>query len=268
MIRTALAFVKKDFLVTVSYKLNFFIQVLFVFLFVGFFYLIGEFVDTGSIPLLRQYGGDYFGFLIIGVSFAHYMTLSIHSFAGSIRDGQLTGTLEFILISPTRLPIFLISSSLWSYLFTTLIIILYLLFGISFFDLAITNANMLAAFVIFFLSMVCFVAIGIIFAAIVLLFKRGDSIFGAIGGLGLFISGLIFPPEVLPDALEKISYFIPTKYSLHGLRLAVLKGYSISALREDILVLLLFATVFLIISALTFRYALKRSKQKGSLMQY
>jgi ABC-2 type transport system permease protein len=268
MIRTGLAFIKKDFLIQISYKFNFILQIAFIFMAVALFYYIGKFADTGAIPLLQQYGGSYFGFLLIGVAFAHYMTVSIHSFANNIRDGQLTGTLEFILISPNRLSTFLIASSLWSFLFTTFIIILYLLFGVFLFDLSIGDANLPAALIILALSIISFVAIGIIFASVVLVFKKGDSVFTALGGLGLIISGLVFPLEVLPSSMRNIADFIPTTYSMHGLRLAILKGSPINSLTNDIIALVFFAALFLSISILVFPLAVRISKIKGTLTQY
>lgn len=66
------------------------------------------------------YNGDYFAFVLIGVAFSLYFTVAISGFAKNLRDAQITGTLEAMLLTPTDLPTIIISSCLWDYLFTTL----------------------------------------------------------------------------------------------------------------------------------------------------
>lgn len=57
-----------------------------------------------------------------------------------MRDGQTTGTLELLLLSPTQLLTTLFSSSLWSYVFATLRVLVYLVVGI-FLGIDYGNAN-------------------------------------------------------------------------------------------------------------------------------
>jgi ABC-2 type transport system permease protein len=84
----------------------------------------------------------------------------------------------------------------------------------------------------------------------------------------LILSGLLFPPEVFPSSMKTLSNFIPTTYSLHGLRLAILKGNPINSLTNDVIALVLFAVIFLSISSYIFPFAVKISKRKGTLTQY
>lgn len=268
MIRTSLAFIKKDFLIMASYRFNFLISIVGIFIMVTFLSLIGRFVDSVDIPLLKPYGGSYFGFLIIGIAFSDYAALSINSFSGNIRDGQVTGTLEIILSSPTRLFLFLFSSSLWSYIFTTFRLFLYFLVSIIFFELKIGRVNFPAAFVIFLLSIITFIAIGILSASLVIVFKKGGAVFQKFGVISMILSGAIFPTEVLPSTLKNISHYIPFTYTYRDLRLTILEGHSFAQLQEDIMILSGFAVVFMTISLVVFPYAVKKAKMKGSLAQY
>jgi len=68
--------------------------------------------------------------------------------------------------------------------------------------------------------------------------------------------------------LQHLSRLLPITYSLRAMRLALLKGYSLSALASDILALALFGLVLLPLSLLAFRYAVHRAKVDGSLTQY
>jgi len=266
--RTAGAFLKKDLLVTVSYRFNFILQIALIFTVVAFLYFVEHFVGSQRIPFLEPYGGSYFGFLLIGMALGDYIGVSVNSFAHNIRDGQLTGTLELIQISPTPLPHFLVASSLWSFLFTTFRIGVYLLTGVLVFGLRVGEADLAAAGVILLLSILCYVGIGILLAALVLVVKRGEAAFNAVGGISLLVSGLLFPPDVLPQWMEKVAAWIPFTYSLHGMRMAILEGASLGDLSGDVARLALFALIFVGLGMTAFPYALKRAKQAGTLTQY
>lgn len=266
--RTALAFIKKDILITISYRFAFIMQIASILVAVTTLYFFGSFIDSADLPFLKVYGGSYFGFLMIGVAFSDYAGISINSYYSSIRDGQLTGTLEIILASPTRLFMFLFSSSLWSYLYTSLRLVIYFLLGILIFKLDVGKANIFAAMAVFMLSIISFVAFGIIIASVVLVVKKGEGPFKAVIGISGIISGLLFPTELLPPLLKKISLYIPFTYSFRGLRLSILEGYSIEQLEGELIALFMFAVVLTIMSSIAFPYAVRRAKIKGSLAQY
>jgi ABC-2 type transport system permease protein len=219
-------------------------------------------------PQLEAYGGDYFSFVLIGLAFSGYMGLSLSSFAQSIREGQTMGTLEIMLLSPTRLSAILLSSSLWSYTLTTLRVLVYLLLGALVFGFSLSQANFLTALVVLALSMTSFGGIGILSAAFVLLLKRGDPVAWLFGGISTLLAGVYYPISVLPDWLEPFSRLLPLTYALDAMRLAMLKGSSLYDIRFDILVLLGFTAFLTPLAFLAFRQALKRAKMEGSLIQY
>lgn len=265
---TATAFLKRDFSIALSYRIAFILQILGIFFGVASFYFLSRLFGNALVPQLEQYGGDYFSFVLIGLAFNGYLGLSLSSFASSIREGQMTGTLEIMLLSPTRLSAILFSSSLWDYLLTTLNVVAYLLFGALVFGFNISQANYLTAFVVLILSVAAFSGIGILSAAIVLVVKKGDPIAWIFGGVSTLLAGVYYPISVLPNWLTPLSHVLPMTYSLDAMRLAMLKGYSIYQVRYDILILLGFALVLTPLAFLTFRKALKRAKAEGSLIQY
>ncbi len=220
------------------------------------------------IPQLDKYGGDYFSFVLVGLAFTGYMGLSMSNFAGSIREAQTMGTLEIMLLSPTRLSSILLSSSLWSYLLTTVNLVVYLLVGALVFGLSLSQANLAAALIVLILSITSFSGIGILSAACVLLIKKGDPVAWLFGGVSSFLAGVYYPISVLPDWLQPLSRFLPLTYALDAMRLAVLKGSSLAELRFNILVLLGFTAVLTPLAFLVFGRALKRAKMEGSLTHY
>jgi ABC-2 type transport system permease protein len=264
----ATAFLKRDLSLALSYRLSFALHLFGIFFSVASFYFVSRLFGAAMVPQLEQYGGDYFSFVLIGLAFSSYLGLSLANFSSSIREGQTTGTLEIMLLSPTRLSVILLSSSIWSYLETTLNVIIYLVVGALVFGFNVTQANLLTALVVLVLSIASFSGIGILSAAMVLIVKRGDPIAWLFGGASSLLAGVYYPISVLPDWLSPVSRVLPLTYALDAMRLAMLKGYSLYQVRLDVLVLLGFALVLTPISFLAFRIALRRAKKEGSLIQY
>jgi ABC-2 type transport system permease protein len=227
---------------------------------VATFYFLSQLFGKALVPQLEKYGGDYFSFALIGLAFTGYVGLSLSNFAASIREGQMMGTLEIMLLSPTRLSTILISSSLWSYLLTTVQALVFLLVGALVFGFSVSQVNIVSALVVLVLSIASFSGIGILSAAVVLMVKRGDPVAWLFGGVSSLLAGVYYPISVLPGWLEPVSRFIPLTYALDAMRLAVLKGSSLIELRYDLLVLLGFTVILTPLSFMAFRMAVKRAK--------
>jgi ABC-2 type transport system permease protein len=264
----ALAFLKRDLSQAISYRLSFLMQLLGIFFSVTTFYFLSQLFGGAVAPRLDAYGGDYFSFVLVGLAFSGYMGLSISSFAQSIREGQMMGTLEIMLLSPTRLGTILISSSLWSYLLTTLQVLFYFIIGALIFGFNVSQANYVTAVVVLILSITSFSCFGLLSAAFILLTKKGDPVAWLFGGVSSLLAGVFYPISVLPDWLEPLSRVLPLTYALDAMRLAILKGYSLYQVRIDMLVLLGFTFVLTPLAFLVFRQSLKRAKMEGSLIQY
>jgi len=264
----AAAFIKRDFSQAISYRFSFMLQIGGVFFSVAIFYFLSELFGGAVAPQLEAYGGNYFSFVLIGLAFTGFLGLSLSSFAASIREGQVMGTLEIMLLSPTRLSAILISSSLWGYLLTIFRVALYLVVGAFIFGADLGGANVGAALLIMILAIASFTGFGVLSAALVLIVKKGDPVAIILNGASSLLAGVFYPVAVLPDWLEPVSKVLPLTYALDSMRLAMLQGQSIYELRNDILILLAFTLVLTPISFLVFRRALKKAKMEGSLIQY
>jgi ABC-2 type transport system permease protein len=265
--RLAWAFIKRDFLIVRSYRAAFALQIGAIPVTVLLFHFLGSvFGDAGS-EYLEKYGGNFFAFLLIGVAFLDYHAISLRSFSQSVRDGQLTGTLELVLLSPTSLTKVLLYSSLWVYLFTSLRFSLYLLTGFLF-GLEFYEANLLAAVVTLLLGVASFAALGIFSASAIMLIKRGDALTVALAMTSMFLGGVLYPIEVMPEWLQTFSNFLPITHALEAMRMALIAGRSTAELIPNFLILALFALVLLPLSLASFSAAVKRTKATGTLGQY
>ncbi len=266
--RRLLAFVRKDFLLETSYRLQFMLTVAGIFISVTTFHFLARLLGPIGAEHLKPYGGDYFAFVLIGIAFGNYLWTSQSTFAASIREQQTMGTLEMLLASPTKPSIIIIGASLWSFLFTSVEVLIYLLFGVLVFGLDMSQANIPATLVILALTILSFSAFGILSAGFIIVFKRGDPISWVFGSASELLGGVLYPITVLPLWLQKASAVLPITYSLRGIRHAVLQGHSIRALSGDILALALFSVVMVPVSVAAFRMAVQIAKKNGTLSQF
>jgi len=262
------AFLKRDFINEVSYKFSFFLQFFGVFFSTLVFYFLSKLFEGSEIPYLKPYGGNYFSFVLIGIAFSNYLNVAVRSLSKNIRDAQIMGTLEALLVTQTEIPTIILGSSIYSYVFTSIQVIVYLLLGVFVFGINFGDANYLGAAIILLLTITSFGSIGILSASFIMVFKRGDPITWLINSLSWLLGGVFYPVQVLPDWLEKISYLLPITYSLEGMRHALLQGYSIKNLAHNIFALLIFSIVLIPVSIFIFSKAVNRAKVDGSLAQY
>jgi ABC-2 type transport system permease protein len=172
------------------------------------------------------------------------------------------------LVTQTEIPTIIVSSSLYSFLWASFKVAVYLFLGIALFGIDIGNANLAGAFLILILTITSFTSFGIISASFVMVLKKGDPVGWLFTSLSALLGGLYYPVSVLPDWLQYLSYLLPVTYALEGMRLALLKGYSIYELFPNIIALVLFSCIMMPLSIVIFGYAVKRAKKEGSLTHY
>lgn len=268
MINRPLAFLKRDYKSATSYRLNFTLQICGMILSILTFFFISRLFDESSKRLLKEYGGDYFSYVLIGIAFTGYLGVGLSSFSSGLAQEQSLGTLEAMLITPTRLSTILLSMSIWSFLLTSINTLLFLAFGAIFLGVNVSHINLGSALLTQALTVICFASLGIMSASFIMVLKRGDPINWIFGGVSALLGGVYFPIGTLPKALAKASSLLPITYALRAARLSVLQGYGIKELKFELGMLVGFSLVFIPLSMLMFRWAIRRARIDGSLMHY
>ena len=258
----------RDIRSEVSYRFSFILQFLNIFFSVAVFYFVAQLLGDSVNPYLEPYGGDYFAFVLIGIAFGSYFGVGLSSFSQSLRSAQMTGTLEAMLSTPTRISTIILSSSQWNYLMTTLRVVIYLLIGTLFLDVDLGDANYFAAVIILVLTVITFSSLGIIAAGFIMVLKRGDPITWIFGTVSNLLGGIYYPIAVTPNWMQSLAKLIPVTYALRAMRLALLQGANFSELQGDILALGIFCVVLIPLSLMIFGFAVRLAKIDGSLTHY
>ncbi len=267
-LRKAAAFIKRDFLTEISYKSGFLSSLIGIFFAALTFFFISKLFGQAAAPHLQEYGGEYFPFVLIGIAFSSFLSTGLSSSASAIRQEQMQGTLEAMLITPTRASSITIYLSLWNFIFSSFHILVYLLLGRFVFGIRFSVSQPFLILLILFLSILTFTSIGIISSSFVMIFKRGDPVNWIVSTAFELLGGIYYPISILPEPLQFISHFLPITYALKALRGVLLAGYSFAQVKVDVLALFGFAVILFPLAILFFEYALKWAKKDGSLCQY
>ncbi len=267
MLRVCRAFFKRDATIWASYPWARLLDLLSIFFSCATFYFLSRLLGSTPLPALSPYGGDYFGFVLIGIAFSNYQSVGLNAMSRSLRTEQQIGTLEATLSAPVGLPSFILGSLLWDLFYVTMETILYFGIGVAAFGLSIKGWHPASALV-FLASMPAFLSLGILSAAFTLRYKRGDPIGWLLSTVSELLGGVYFPLIVLPPLLQGISWFIPMTHALEGLRLSLLAGADLSRVLPHILWLAAFSALLLPAAFGTLRWALRQTQRDGTLGHY
>lgn len=265
-LRQAAAFLRRDLLLQSSYRSAFVLNLVGVFFSVAIFHYLGRLVGPAVMGKLG--GRDYFSFVLIGIAFYNYLGTALNSFSGSLRQAQLTGTLEPVLVTPVGIPTFLLGSAIYHFLYTSLTAVSYLVIAAIFFGLDLSQANAGGALLTLLLTILAFSGLGILSAAFTLVWKRGDPLAFLLGSASALLGGVYFPTQVLPGWLQAIASWIPLTYALSAMRRSLADGAPLGVVAPDLWKLALFAAVLIPLSVAAFAAALSKARRDGSLAQY
>ncbi len=268
MFRKGLAFLRRDFLIEASYRFSFFLQMIGILFTASVAYFFARFLRQQGLEQVAPFAQDYFSFVILGVAFLDYLGTSLNVFSRSLREGQLTGTLEPLLVTQTSPEAIVLGSAVYALAATTARLAAYLLLGVALFGMPLGAANWGAALVLLILSVAAFSSLGILSASFILLFKRGDPLTWLVMSVSVLLSGVLYPLSALPGWLAKLAWVLPLTSCLEAMRRALLGGEGLSELWRESFILALFATVGLPLALLVFRWSVRRAKITGTLAQY
>jgi len=206
--------------------------------------------------------------VLLSMAFFSYIGVGLGSFSSRIQSEQMQGTLEAILLTPTKIPTILFSLALWNLIFATLDILIYIALGAWVFKIDFSSANFFSALVVLILTIISFSSLGILSASFTLVFKRGNPVSWIINNLEGLIGGVYFPVTVLPIWLQCVAKFFPITYAIRAIELAVYRGYSLIQLGRESAFLFFFASILLPFSLYVFKFAVRKAKLDGSLAQY
>jgi ABC-2 type transport system permease protein len=261
---TIRAFVRRDYLVTRSYRLAFALDVVNGALLMTTYYFISQTFE--GVPAQGLQGApSYFAFAAVGAAIGAVVETAATGIASRIREEQLAGTLELLAVQPLTSLDLCLGLVGFPFVFGLARAAFYLGLAVAWIGLDPTVPSWPGVVVIFVTTGAALATIGIVSGAFTLLFKRGTTIVG----VGLFaltlLSGAVFPISTLPGWLQPIANASPLRFAFDGARSALFQG---SGWEWDALWLSIFGAVGIPIAALAFHRSLHHTKRRATLGQY
>ena len=264
--RIPLAFVRRDRAIDFSYRAGLVLRLASAIVTVGVFFFISRAVGPASSASLGG-GRDYFAFVLVGVALQEFLGQSVGGLGSQVRENQTTGTLEFMLLSPSRLPVLLLSSALWLQVSAAMSAGTYLVAG-TLLGADFGRADVPATILTLVLAIVGFTGLGLLAAAVVVMVKRGNPLGWAIRGASLVLGGVFYPTSVLPEGLRILGAALPITHALELLRGAILDGSGIVAMAGGFVALAVVSIAWLALGLAGFALAIRLGRIDGSLNQY
>jgi ABC-2 type transport system permease protein len=262
----ALAVVRRDAIVAMSYPLSFWMPwVSIVISVVGFAY-VSKLVTPSQTLGVHGNTATYFTYVIVNVAFTVLLSGALQSSANVIRRDQLTGTLESILVSATPVHVIAYSSGLWSLAISVLQLLFYLGLG-SIFGLELPRANVVALCVFLCLSVTSMMSLGLMASAVVIACKQAPPSGMLVGSAASLLAGVLFPVALLPEPLRIVSWFLPLTHALAGIR-GAMSGSNLAELAGDAVWLAVATAILIPVALLLLRCLIEHAKQDATLAFY
>ncbi len=261
----AAAFIRKDMVIALSYKLQFMFQFSQVFFGVAIIYFVGKLVGgSGGSSILNEYGSDYFSFALVGLAVTSYLRAGLVTITNDIRQVMNQGTLEAVFAAPVGYMRVLLCSAVWPFVFETVRVGAYFVIGMLVFGMRLGNANWGGALVVTVLTIPIFVLLGVMSCSILVVVKRGDPVNWFFSSLSSLLAGTVFPVGVLPGWLGAAAFCLPLTHSLEAMRRCLLTGSSLIDIRGHLAALVVFISVLVPLTILVNRVCMASAKKRGA----
>jgi len=259
-----LAIARRDLLTAIRYRIGFLVGAAGALAELAAFYYLSRAVGPG----FRPDGVEYFPFLLVGTGLYTFLVVGINAFLHIVQEAQQTGSLEVLMTTSTPAPVLVFLSAMSAFAGNTLQLLFYLGGGLLLAGSLPASPNIPGCIVIFGLSVVIAVAIGILAAALQLAIQKGSALVWLLGSGIWFMTGTLFPVTTLPKPLRLLADLIPITHSLKAMRLALLQGAGFFSLGTELVILALFSCVLLPMSLWIFSCTLRRARLEGTLSFY
>jgi len=261
--RIVAAFVVRDVRIMRSYRAALLGQVVGTLLFLASFAVVSPIIADG---FAEEHGAGYVAFAGVGIAVTGALLSALQAFSESVREAQLEGTLEAVLMAPVRREG--VVAAMGAYPLVAGVAAAGLTLGVAAafaggFD--VHPASLLLALVA---SVAAFAALGLLAAAAVVVAKRGNPVATLVGMLGAVTAGAYAPVDTFPGWLQAVAAVNPMTCALDAWRAATLQGEGPGAVAGDLAVLAAVAVVVGPLAWWALGRAIDVARRDGTLVTY
>lgn len=205
-------------------------------------------------------------YLVVGALVWRYLSLIFYWITDIVGLERWEGTIEYTLMAPIHRLTHMAGQTLFSIVYSLASTGLVLVAATLAFRLDLTRANLPGAVVVMLAGSLSFIGIGIVGSILPLLFpERGAQMTHVIIAVLLLISGVYYPVDVLPPALQALAVLSPATYVLQGVRAALLENAGMATLMGSIVPALVIGVIAIPLGLQAFAAAERYAKRAGKL---
>lgn len=265
MINMIKTFIKKQFLIDYSYKINFVFQFATIPITFFSFFFLSRIVDTDNNFFQND---NYLLYAIIGVSSLEFSISIMNFISQRLREEQISGVLEEISSYKITYSKYIFMNAFYPAIIAFIKFYFFMIMLSFFGSIDISFKNFLISIPVFLLALLSMTGVSMISSSIIILIKRGNifnRIFITVSG---FCAGIVYPVEVLPVFLQKISLILPTYHLPKALRNIFSNSFSFDDLISSMLAQSFIAFILLLLGYIFVEKAVKFVKKYFALSNF
>lgn len=209
---------------------------------------------------------DYASFALAGLAFTDALFSGLTGPSNAVREGQTSGTLEPVFLTPIRAWQYVVGSSVFQVVLALVRTGLFIIAAVVFLGYW-HHADVVAVVLVFIPAFLTFLGLGLLASAFTVVVKQGEPVVAGYLAVSGLLGGTLFPVRLLPSWLQAISQFLPLTHALNGLRLA-LAGHGVVAIASSFGALAVLAVLLVPMGLLAVTKATQRARREGSLVVY
>lgn len=263
MIRRLGAFLVRDLRIARSYRAAFVGQVLGTLLFLASFAVVAPVVRD---DFAARFGSGYAAYAAVGIAITGVLLSALQAFSESVREAQLEGTLEAILMAPARREGLVAAMGAYPVvagLFGAALTLAVAAVAAGDFDPQPVSIVLAAV-----ASLAAFASLGLLAGAAVLVVKRGNPVATLVGMVGAVTGGAYAPVSTFPRWLARVADLNPVTYALDAWRGALLDARSPGDLGHPLVVLVAVAVLVAPVAWWALGRAIDIARADGTLGSY
>lgn len=260
----ALAIVRRDVQIFLSYRTAFITQLLGAFFSLTLFYYLSRMVQV------RQFDSAdaYYAFAVVGLIVLQLLNSTMQGPPGSLRSEMVAGTFERIVLSPLG-PVRAMAAMLVFPFVSALVMgVAMLVFASAVFNLHVRWETVSLVVPAGVLGALSFAPFGLLLMAMVLVIKQSATgTTWIIAGISL-ISGLYFPVTLLPDWIQWASHVQPFTAAADVLRNVLVGTPLPDPLWLDLTKLIVFPLMLIPLASAAVNAAVRYGQRRGTIIEY
>jgi ABC-2 type transport system permease protein len=223
-------------------------------------------VGMGALGATEAQSQNMVIYLAIGTIVWRYLSVIFYWVTDVIGIERWEGTIEYTLMAPIQRITHMLGQTSFAVVYSMFHTVVILAATLLFFNITLTNANLITPFVVLLAGSFSFIGFSIVGSVLPLLFpERGSQMTHVIIALLLLISGVYYPVRVLPPWMQTLSLISPATYVLEGVRAGLLEGATVQQVWGQIWPLLIIGAITLPLGLKIFDWAERYAKRTGKL---